>query len=329
MLEIMKKIVILLAILLSINSIAFGQAKKPVIMVVPSDSWCVRNGFTTEVNNMGTTSTIPDYATAFVKNSEIRTMVAAMGDFMAKNEFPIQSLESELNRLKNESAEMALMEGKMGGTIEETPIERLRRTAKADIILNLDYKIHKLGPRQQVEFNLQAMDAYTSKIISGNTGTSTEISTSTPPTSVLDESILSFKDNLLNSLQKHFDDLFANGREITVTLFRYNNCPVDFEQEYSINGASVELADIIETWFADNTVLGRFSLESKSANRMRFNQVRIPMTAINPINGKERAIDANGFVAGLVSLLKKSPYNLTVGRTPKGLGEVWITIGDK
>lgn len=318
-------------ILLSLISIlSFGQAKKPTLMVVPSDSWCVRNGFVTEFDNMGTTITVPDYSTAFVQNSEIRTMVSAMAEFMAREGFPLVSLEQELNRLKNESAEMAMMMGKNeGGAVAETPVERLRRTAKADIILNLDYTIHKLGPRQQVEFNLQAIDAYTSKIISGNTGTSTPTSTSTPPTTILQESVLSFKDNFLAALQSHFDDLFENGREITVTLLRYDTCPIDFEEEYVVNDYDVELADIIEAWFADNTVAGRFTMDTRSANRMRFTQVRIPLYSVNPINGRETAIDADGFIRGLVSMLRKDPYNIQVGRTAKGLGEVWVTIGDK
>ena len=325
----MKKItLIILCALISIMS--FGQAKKPTLMVVPSDSWCLRNGFVSEFNNMGTTVTVPDYSTAFVQNTEIRTMVSAMADFMAREGFPLVSLEQELNRLKNESAEMAMMMGKNeGGAIAETPVERLRRTAKADIILNLDYTIHKLGPRQQVEFNLQAIDAYTSKIISGNTGTSSPTSTSTPPTEILQESVLSFKDNFLSALQNHFNDLFENGREITVTLLRYDTCPIDFEEEYTINGYDVELADIIEAWFADNTVAGRFSMDTRSSNRMRFTQVRIPLYSVNPINGRETAIDADGFIRGLVNMLKKSPYELQVGRTAKGLGEVWVTLGDK
>ena len=147
---------------------AFGQAKKPTIMVVPSDSWCNRNGYMTDYDNMGTIVSVPDYSSAFMNDDELRTMISAMADFMAQNSFPIQSLEQELNRIKNESAEMAMMTGKNeGGEVSETPIERLRRTAKADIILNLDYKITKMGPRRQIEFNLQAIDAYSSKIISG------------------------------------------------------------------------------------------------------------------------------------------------------------------
>ena len=287
----MNKKILLSVLFVGFSLLAFGQAKKPTIMVVPSEIWCHRNGFVTEFDNMGTTITVPDYARAFVENSEIRTMVSAMADFMQKEGFPIQSLEQELNRLKNESAEMAMMMGKNeGGEIAETPVERLRRNAKADIILNLDYTINKLGPRQQIEFNLQAIDAYSSKIISGNTGTSSPISTSTPITSILEESVLSFKDNFLAGLQNYFNDLFENGREITVTFLRYDTSPIDFEEEYTINDYDVELADIIEAWFADNTVAGRFTTDTRSANRMRFTQVRIPLYAVNPVNGKEMVL---------------------------------------
>ena len=296
----MRKLFLVFAILFGVNCVVFGQAKKPTIMVVPSDSWCVRNGFTKEFDNMGTVVTVPDYEAAFLHNSDIRVMVSAMADFMAKEEFPIVSLEQELNRLKNESAEMAMMQGKSGGTVNETPIERLRRTAKADIILNLDYTIKQTGPKRQVEFNLQAIDAYSSKIISGNTGVSSVISSSDPTTSVLEECVASFKDNFLLGLMNYFNELFTIGREISITIFVYDNAPYDLEEEFEINDYYAELADIIDAWVGDNAVEGRFTLDSKSANRMRFTQVRIPLTAVNPVNGKERAIDANGFVAGLV-----------------------------
>lgn len=323
----MRRLISTFITLSAFSVLAFSQAKKPTIMVVPSDAWCLRNGFVTEFQNLGQTQQIPDYSAAFRQNDEIRTVISAMSDFMAANEFPLQSLEAELNRINNESVEMSMMQGKSGGLIEESPIEALRRTAKADIILNLDYKVTQMGPRRQIEFNLQAIDAYTSKIISGNTGTSSPVSVTTPMTTILEESVLSFKDNFLSGLQRHFDDLFANGREISVTLFRYDNSPIDFETEFDFEGDLYELAEHIDFWFSNNTVEGRYSLNDKSANRMRFTQVRIPIYDI--VMGKERAADAQSFGNKLARVLRKEPYNLTVGVIPKGLGEVWITIGDK
>lgn len=323
----MRKLISILIVLPLFLIQAFPQAKKPTIMVVPSDSWCQRNGFMTEFRNSGQTWQIPDYSAAFRQNDEIRTVISAMSEFMAANEFPLQSLEAELNRINNESAEMSLMQGKSGSAIEESPVETVRRTAKADIILNLDYKVTRIGPRRQIEFNLQAIDAYSSKIISGNTGTSSAVSSETPMTTILEEAVLSFKDNFLSGLQRHFDDLFANGREISVTLLRYDTSPIDFESEFEFEGEMYELAEHIDLWFSNNTVNGRYSLSDKSSNRMRFSQVRIPL--YDTVMGKERAADAQSFGNKLARELRKDPYNLVVGVTPKGLGDVWITIGDK
>lgn len=325
----MKKLFFVSLAMVAFQFSVWSQAKKPTIMVVPSDIWCARNGYVQEFVSMGNVQKIPDYSRAFMENDELRTVISAMSDFMAANDFPLQSLEAELARIKNESLEMAFMTGKeTGGVIEESPIEQLRRTAKADIILNLDYKITKMGPRRQVEFNLQAVDAYSSKVISGNTGTSSPVSFSTPMTTILEESVLSFKDNFLAGLQRYFDDLFENGREISVTLFRYDSCPVDFYTEYTLDDGDVaELSELIDDWFASNTVEGRFSTNSKSSERMRFNQVRIPIYSL--VRGRERAIDAQAFGNELARYLRKEPYNLIVGVIPKGLGEVWLTLGDK
>ncbi|MBO6170414.1 MAG: hypothetical protein J6O51_10695 [Bacteroidales bacterium] len=321
----MKKSLAIAALLLACQFMGWSQAKKPTIMVVPADAFCERYGYVQQVNTMGETVSSPDYSRAMKENADIRTLVSAMADFMAKNDFPIQSLEQELKRLQTEDAEMAMMTGRSGGEIEETPLERLRRTARADIILDLDYEIHRVGPQKQVSFNLQAIDAYSSKIISGNTGVSS--AANVPLTSLLEECVLSFKDNFLSGLQHHFDDLFANGREITITFLRYDNCPFYFDDDIEIDGEDYEFGEWIEEWLQDNTVEGRFTTGASSANRLRFNQVRIPLYAQNR-KGRDVAIDADDFVKPLVRELRKK-LNVTVGASPRGLGDVWITVGDK
>lgn len=298
-------------------------------MVVPSDVWCEKNGYMIEFNDQGSVKRFPDYKSALQNDSNIRTLISAMGDFMAQNDFPTQQLEQELKRLENETAEMSVTIGNQTGTmLAESPVEAIRRTAKADIILDLDYNINRLGPKTQVSFNLQALDAYSSKIISGNTGVSTPTSSSTALTTLLNEVVLNFKDNLIDGLLRYFDNMFAQGREITVQLVRFDSCPIDFEEEYEYNGQIAELADIIEVWFEDNCVEGRYGSPEKTANMMRFNQVRMPLVG-KSLSGKDTAMDARKFVNSLVNMLRKEPYNLTVTSNQKGLGEVWIYIGDK
>ena len=55
----------LLPVLLMCSALAFGQAKKPTLMVVPSDNWCITNGYSIQFDNQGTVETIPDYKRAF------------------------------------------------------------------------------------------------------------------------------------------------------------------------------------------------------------------------------------------------------------------------
>lgn len=326
----MKKLILIICFSLCLFSTSSAQhAKKPTIMVVPSDVWCEKNGYMLEFRENGGIKKVPDYKRALQSDSNIRTLISAMGEFMAQNDFPTQQLEQELKRLENENAEMLVTTGNQTGSmLAESPVEAIRRTAKADIILDLDYNVTRLGPKSQVSFNLQAIDAYSSKIISGNTGVSTPASSSTALTTLLNEVVLNFKDNLIDGLLRYFDNMFAQGREITVQFVRFDSCPIDFNEEFDYNGQLAELADIIEVWFEENCVDGRYGAPTKSANTMRFSQVRMPLFG-KSLSGKETALDSKKFVSSLVNMLRKAPYNLTVTSNQKGLGEVWIYIGDK
>ncbi len=322
----MKKIICTLFLGLMLSVTAFSQAKKPVIMVQPSDAWCERNGCVTTYDDMGKKVPMPDYQAA-LKNEDMRAIISTMADFMAENGFPLKSLEQELKKIQTSSAELSVLTSKdSGAQISESPLDRLRRTAKPDIILDMDFTVRRNGPNKQVSFNLTAVDAYTSTIISGNVGTG---STANAPMNVLlTEAVLSFKDNFLKGLQNHFDDMFANGREVTVALYRFDSSPVDFETEFNYNGQDAELSEIIDLWFSENAVQGRYGSPEKTENMMKFTQVRIPLFK-EGLNGKPRAIDAAGFANDLVRFLKKEPYNLVVKSIPKGLGEVWLVIGEK
>ncbi len=301
----------------------FDVGKLPTIMVVPSDIWCIRNGYVVEVDGQK----VPDYAKAMSSNADIRVLVSKMGDFMAAENFPIVSLEQELKRIQSESIEMTMLTGSTSGaTIVETPIEMLRRSAKADIILDLDFESKKVGPRTQVSFNLTALDAYTSKIISGNPGVGSN--SSAPLVTLLEESFLSYKDNFLTGLKNYYKNMEENGREIVVVLRRFDSCPIDFETEFDYNGQEAELADIVGVWFEENAVGGNFTEDERSTNLLRFTQVRMPLYG-KSLSGKEVAINSTAFVRSLVTFFKNEPYNTVVKTYQKGLGEVWLIVGEK
>ena len=43
-----------LCLLLLSSLLSFSQAKKPTIMILPSDNWCMQRFFMTEFDNQGT-----------------------------------------------------------------------------------------------------------------------------------------------------------------------------------------------------------------------------------------------------------------------------------
>lgn len=300
-------------------SLSYAQAKKPTIMVVPSDLWCNQHGFMMTYDNQGTTVKIPDYKRAFQENPELLQVISKINGLMAERGFPLKNMESAIKTLESESAENAMLSSKSGAGVSESPIDKLKKVAKADIIMQLTWTLNSTGPKKSVNFNLQGIDSYTDKQIATATGTGAPSFSVELPV-LLEESVLAHIDNFNASLQKHFDDMFENGREIVIRVKKFDSWSGDFEQEY--NGK--ELSSILEEWMTANSVKGRFSTTDATENMMLFEQVRIPL-----YDATGKAIDARGFAKGLQEYLKKAPYLITNKLMMKGLGQAVIVLGEK
>ena len=74
-----QKLLLLLMSALLTNGI-FAQAKKPTLMVVPSDVWCSTNGYMTEYDNQGNIMNVPDYQTALQTNMDLKLAIAKIND---------------------------------------------------------------------------------------------------------------------------------------------------------------------------------------------------------------------------------------------------------
>ncbi len=309
----MKKILFLL-ILTCITSAVFSQAKKPTLMIVPSDVWCNQNGYTTTYDNMGTPTMVPDYKKALQSNPDLLLAISKIGEMMAERGFPLKDLGSSLKNLETEAAEESVTAMDRGG-IAESPVDKLRKVAKADIWLQLTWSVNAIGPKKSLTFNLQGLDAYTDKQIAASSGTGDPSFSAELPV-LLEEAILSHIDQFNNQLQNYFDDLFANGREVSLECKRTNDSDVNFESEFDDN----ELAYIIEDWVSANTREGRFNTSDVSENRIKFEQVRIPLFLENG-----RALDTRTWARGLQKELR-SKYNIKAKLTTKGLGQAYIIL---
>jgi len=302
---------------------AFSQAKKPIIMVVPSDNWCIKNEYTQMYDEMGTQKTLPDYKMALQNETDLLMTIGKINTMMADRGFPLVNLESALKNLEQEGAEIAMLGSKSGGGIAESPIDILQRTANADIIIQLTYVINQTGPQRSITFMLQGLDAYTNKQIAGAQGTG-EPSFATETPVLLEEAVLAYIDDFNSRLQDHFDDLFENGREIVFQTRIWDTGMIDFEEEFNYKGETLELGEIIEDWVYDNTVQGRYNTSNYTENVIRFDQVRIPL-----YDDRGRANDTRRWMRDLRSMIGGTPFNQECKIYTRGLGEVWLIVGEK
>lgn len=323
----MKKLLTLLLIaFIAVN--AMGQAKKPTIMVVPSDRYCISKDYKMTFDNQGTEVTLPDYKAALQNDGDLRLVISKMSGIMADRGFPLKDLEQELKNLEQESAEMSMMTSKSGSMIAESPIDALKRTAKADIIMDLDFEIKRQGPKKYIVFTLNGLDAYTSKNVASASGSGQPSSAATPEI-LLEEAVLSYMDEFNGRLMSHFEDMFEKGREVQVNVMVWDGWENDLETEFDVEGVYDMLSIHIEDWFFDNCVEGRFSLSDATQNMMRLEQVRIPMYYER--NGRQRAMDTRRFVNNLRRYLGDPAFDGGIDAKVymRGLGEAWLIVGEK
>jgi len=314
----MKQLIFAFLLVLCTAS-AFSQAKKPTIMVVPSDVWCNTNGYMMEFDNQGKVVKVPDYKKALQENADLLLVISKINELMADRGFPLKNLESSLKSLESEAAEDAMLTSKGGGEVNESPIDKLKKVAKADIWMQMTWTVNSTGPKKSITFNLQGLDAYTDKQIAGASGTGEPSFTAELPV-LLEEAVLSHLDNFNVQLQNHFDDMFTNGREIILRIKTWNTWEYDLESE---DFGDDELSSLIEKWVSDNTVQGRFNTSDATENMMLFEQVRIPL-----FDESGKAIDARKWANGLRKYLKDT-YQIESKLMMKGLGQAQLVLGEK
>jgi hypothetical protein len=305
---------------LGISILSFSQAKKPTLMILPSDNWCEQRYFMTEFDNQGTKQKVPNYKQAFQEDTEIGQVISKIGSLMIDRGFPLKDAEQELKAIEARTAEDNMTTSSSSGSgISESPLDKLKNKAKADIIIQIWWKVSKTDNGKVISFVLEAFDAYTSKRIAASSGNGSPNDKDIVPV-LLQNAIQSNIDPFVSQLQAHFDDMFNNGREITLTLKKWNSWDKDFETEVD----EKEIIDYVNEWLQKNTVKGRFNVSDASENKIRCEQVRIPLYDSN-----NNAVDARQFAKGLQKYFKAAPFNYEVKLMTRGLGEAILVFGEK
>ncbi len=300
--------------------VAMGQAKKPALMVFPSNVWCNANGCMTTYNNQGVTEYIPDYNKAINTNADLSAVISKIGGLMADRGFPLKDLGQTMRSLNASSALNSVSTSKSSGAkIQESPLDRLMSVAKCDIRLEVEWTVSQIGPKKQLRYVLKGVDAYTNTQVAEASGVGPQSFSADVPV-LLEEAVIDKMDVFCSQLQAHFDDMLENGRAIAIEFKVFDGSNVDLETEY--NGT--ELIDIIDEWFHDNTVRHRFNRVDNTENTARFDDVRMPLYDVN-----NKPMDARQFANKLVKVLKAAPYNIPVKLFNRGQGYVMIALGEK
>ena len=180
----------------------------------------------------------------------------------------------------------------------------------------LEYEVKSIGPKKMVTFSLEGKDAYSGKSVAGTGKKSGTPSFSAETTVLLEEACLAHIDAFNSQLQMHFEDLFANGREVTLDIITLDSFAGDLETDFGGQALSRQ----IKKWLQTNTVKGRFSQVDADADGMEFNQVRIPL-----FDATGNPTDTQTWAEGLQDYLKTlSVVNVSVGMD--GLGAAYLTI---
>lgn len=321
--EIIKQgsIYFILIFLSSIKVIpAYAQlAKKPTIMILPSDNWCSQRFFMDSYFNQGTKVDVPNYQLAFMEDIELCQVISKVGGILTDLGYSLKDAEQAIKSLNIKSAENDVTESKSSGAyLQETSLDMLKRRLKSDILIQIWWNLNKKSEGHYISFTLEAFDTYTNKRIATSSGT-TKVSKGIIPR-LLEQVIKKNIRTFVKQMDTWYEDQQANGREISMTVRCWDNWENDLETIYN----NTELLESIQEWLYKNTVHHAFNLTDGTETFAQFEQVRIPL-----FDKGGKAIDARSFVTGLQKFLQDSPYNITSKIILRGLGECIIILGEK
>lgn len=296
-----------------------AQPKKPTIMILPSDNWCVQRYFTTDFDNQGTTISVPNYRQAFQEDTELGQVISKIGGVLTEMGYSLKDAEQELKSINTKQAEDNVTQSKTNGaSLAETPLDILKRKVKSDIIIQIWWKLNREPSGTSTSFTLEAFDAYTNKRIATSTGTTKPSAASIPV--LLEQAVRENAKPFDKQMKDWFMDQYRNGREITLNVRCWDNWDKNLETVFD----GQQLTDCIQVWLQKHCVREAFNLSDGTETFAQFEQVRIPL-----FDDRGMAMDAWAFTTQLRKFLQQPPYNITSKVIIRGLGEATLVLGEK
>lgn len=154
----MKRILLSLCLIVC-AIVAKAQPSMPLIMVIPSDSYCYQHGYMVEQKIADRVQRTPEYDRFVTEDKELLFMINTFSNLLVERGFKLNDLAHAIETLKAKETES-------GETSDQSLYKRLIESSGTSIVVTLDYKIDsQLGPRKSYAFFIKAVEANTGKVV--------------------------------------------------------------------------------------------------------------------------------------------------------------------
>ena len=284
------------------------------MLVLPSDQLMQRFGCIRTEVSLGKQLQVRDYNSYLLTDPDAKFIIASIQSAFIEFGYPLNDLEQTLKSINDQE-----MVDEVSG-IKKDSKTILLTNARPDIILELDYNMttdrSSRDYSKSLTYTLRAIDAFSNKVVAtiqaagvknakGNTAT------------MMGEAIQKNSKDFTKQINKHFDDLIANGRDITMRVM------IDANESFTMSDESIygdTYADFILDYMKVNTLMGTYNLQRNTDTEMYFANVRI-----KTLNDNGTQYSAYDFARELSKALNKE-CGVKSKNVTQGLGDAMIII---
>lgn len=310
----MKRLYILMVALAAFAAEAAAQAQLPTIMVRPGRSWCMENGYMKTYDNQGQEKQIPDYQNALLDSKMLQSITEI--EALLKDEgLKTASMQASSDAIEEFAAEELLMDDEYGNVADKSALDEMRESAKADIYLDINWSIEKIGPKKQLSYTLVGKDAYTGDDVCSVTGIG-EPSMSAGEAVLLREAVVGKMAELKDRMSNYFSNILANGRSVYVAIRVSTGSSIHLET--AMQGGN--LGRVIYKWILKNAVEHRATAGRSSRTSANYT-VNIPLYDTDGL-----PMSTEDFLWQLNEYLGQAPFNVKTRVANQGLGRATLFI---
>lgn len=291
------------------------QTQKPTMLVLPSDQLLQRFGSLQQQEALGKTLQVRDYNGYMLTDQDSKFIISSIQSAFIDFGYPLNDLEQTLKSINDQE-----MIDEVSG-IKKDSKTILLTNARPDIILELDYNMvtdrSSRDYAKSLTYTIRAIDAFSNKVIATIQETGVKNGKDNSAAGLMGSAIKKNSKDFTKQIDNYFNDLIANGRDITLRVTIAANESFTMSDE-SIYGDTY--ADFILDFMKANTMMGTYNLQRNTDTEMYFANVRI-----KTLNDNGTQYSAYDFARELSKALNKE-CGVKSKNVTQGLGDAMITI---